>query len=275
MIQLKGGLMEAGIEGERPKLIDVTLDRRNIPQRYREASSRLIIVDYDGVLVPESGRPGFTIPNRETRAVIQLLSSDPSNTFMLMSGRDRSHLDLHWRSFDLVMVAEYGAQFKERGSTWRSLFELDDSWMDRVDATMQTLPLLYDGSFVERKSHSIAWHFMTPTSAAMKNEIPQVMEALQTLPRNKDFEVFRANDRVELAPRGVDPGSFLARWLGGKKFDFVIALGGARVEESLFRILTPEAVTVSVRPSMTSTAVYWLRSQADVVPFLRSLPGTV
>ena len=79
-------------------------------------------------------------------------------------------------------------------------------------------------------------------------------------------------DRVELAPRGVDPGSFLARWIGGRKFDLVIAVGAGRMEESLFKILTRDSVTVSVSPAMTSTARYRLREQADVVPFLRSLP---
>jgi trehalose 6-phosphate synthase/phosphatase len=262
--------MGARIEGERSTLVDITLDRRNIPQRFRDAARRLIIVEYDGILVPEQGRPGFTIPSRETKSVVQLLASDARNTFMLMSGRDRQHLDLHWAPLDIVLVAEYGAQFKEHGGGWHSLFSIDNGWMERVGSAVQTLPLQYDGSFVEMKTHSIACHFMPSAN----EDIPQIMEALKTLPRNKDFEVFRANDRVELAPRGVDPGTFLARWLGGKKFDIVIAIGGGRVEASLFRILTRESVTVSVRPPMTSTAGYWLRAQTDVVPFLRSLPGT-
>jgi trehalose 6-phosphate synthase/phosphatase len=188
LIQSRGGLMGTGVEGERPKLVDVTLDRRNIPQRYRDASRRLIIVDYDGVLVPEQGRPGFTLPTKETKSVIQLLASDPRNTFMLMSGRDRPHLELHWAPFDVVLVAEYGAQFKEHGGPWRSLFEIDDSWMERAGSAMLALPFQYNGSFIERKTHSIAWHFMS--SAA--EDIPHIIEALRTLPGERDFDVFRA-----------------------------------------------------------------------------------
>ena len=267
--------MNTGVGDERLKLIDVTMDRRNIPDRYRDAVRRLIVVDYDGVLVPEPERPGFTIPRRDTKALVQLLCSDSKNTFILMSGRDASHLNLHWALLDIVLVAEHGAQFREYSNGWSSLFQFDDTWMDGVASAMQTLPMQYDGSFVERKTHSIAWHFMPAAAPGIMNDLPQIKEALQSLPGSRRFEVFTTNGRVEIGPRGVDPGSFMARWVGGKRFDFVIAIGGGRVGESLFKVLTNEAVTISVRPAMTSTAKYCLKSQSDVVPFLRSLPGTV
>jgi trehalose 6-phosphate synthase/phosphatase len=254
--------------------MDVTRDKRSIHEKYKGANSRLIIIDYDGVLVPEQHRPGFTIPSRETKAAIQQLVSDSQNVVMLMSGRDKPHLELHWSLFDVVLVAEYGAQFRDRRMGWTSLFDIDDSWIEHLESAMQTLPFQYDGSFLDRRTHSIGWHFM-PTSADTVRDVPKIIEAIRTLPGANAFEVYCQTDRVELAPRGVDPGSFLARWIGGRKFDLVIAVGAGRMEESLFRILTRESVTVSVSPAISSTARYCLSKQADVVPFLRSLPGTV
>jgi trehalose 6-phosphate synthase/phosphatase len=252
--------------------IDVLRDRRVIREKYKAANSRLIIIDYDGVLVPQQLRPGFTIPRQDTKAVMQQLVSDSQNTVMLMSGRDKPHLELHWSPLDIVLVAEYGAQFRDRRMNWTSLFEIDDSWIERVEGAMQTLPFQYDGSFLERRTHSIAWHFRS-ASASTINDLPQILEAIRALPGSNSFEVHQLPDRVELAPRGVDPGSFLARWIGGRKFDLVIAVGAGRMEESLFRILTRDSVTVTVSPAMTTTARYQLKTQADVVPFLRSLPG--
>jgi trehalose 6-phosphate synthase/phosphatase len=261
------------VRGVELEMVDISQDPRDIPDRYRSARNRLIVVDYDGVLVPDPQRPGITVPTRETKAVVHQLSGDPRNTFMLMSGRDKPHLELHWSLLNVVLVAEYGAQFRDRGMSWHSLFDIDNSWMERVSAAMQTLPFQYEGTFLERKTNSIAWHFLNGEGAKATDDIPQIMDAIRTLPRHKEFDVYRVNDRVELAPRGVDPGSFLARWIGSRKFDLVIAVGGARVEESLFTILTRDAITIAVAPPATSNARYMLRSQADVVPFLRSLAG--
>lgn len=263
--------MGASTKGAEASLIDVSVDRRVVREKYNAAERRLIIVDYDGVLVPEQRRPGFVIPSKDTKATIKLLGSDPQNTVMLMSGRDRHHMELHWSPLDIVLVAEHGAQFRDRSMAWHSLFDIDDEWMDSVDAAMQTLPFEYDGSFLERRTHSIAWHFMPSTPTIQ--DIPQIIDAIRALPQHNSFEVYQLSDRVELAPRGVDPGSFMARWIGGRRFDLVIAVGAGRMEESLFRILTRDAVTVSVSPAMTSTARYSLKGQTDVVPFLRSLPG--
>lgn len=255
-------------------MIDISLDRRGIPDAYREAKRRLIIVDYDGVLVPTQREASLTLPSRETKAVVQLLADETRNSFLLLSNRDRQHLDLHWSGIDGIVVAEFGALYRDRGREWRTLFGIDDSWMDAVSTVFAGLPSQYAGSYLERRVHSMTWHYMNLPGKSTESDINRIVAALRALPLSKEFEVYQGHNQLELGPRGVDPGSFLARWIGGQKFDFVIAIGGDRMNETVFRILTDEAVTVSVNPAMTRTAKYWLRQQSDVLGFLKSLLAT-
>jgi trehalose 6-phosphate synthase/phosphatase len=213
----------------------------------------------------------MSIPSREVKTVLRQLSADQTNTVMLIGGRDQAHLDLHWSPFKGVLVAENGSTHREYGQPWQSLFSIDNSWMDHVRSAMKSLTFQYNGSYLESRKHSLVWHFVASADSSLAQDLPQIVAAIRSLPNANEFDLFQSRHRVELNPPGVDGGSFLARWIGGKKFDLVIAIGGDRMNQSLFRILTPDAVTVSVNPAMTSSAKYWLRSQPEVLPFLRGL----
>lgn len=202
---------------------------------------------------------------------MQQISADPHNTVIIMSGRDKSHLDLHWSSYNIVLVAENGALYREPGIAWTSLFDIDDSWMERVGNAMRSLLFQYKGSYLESRRHSIIWHYMTPGNADVENDLDKIVSAIRALPQYGQFEVYEYHQKVELGPPGVDVGSFLTRWIGGKRFDLVMAIGSEPMHRSLSNILSQEAVTVSVSPVMTTSARYWLKSQQQVVTFLKGL----
>jgi trehalose 6-phosphate synthase/phosphatase len=254
-------------------MLDVTLDRRDIPDQYRATRKRLVILDYDGVLVPRR-QAGIVVPPREAKAVVQLLSGDRQNTVMLLTGSDKSDLEVHWAPFHSVLVSEHGASYREPEGEWRSVFDIDSTWVDGVASSIEPLTLQYSGSMIERRTHSLLWDYSGSRPALGEDDLTQIIGAIRALPQHGKFDIYQHQAGLELGPPGVDPGSFFARWIGGKKFDFVIAVGAGRTEKSLFRILTNEAVTVSVSPAMTSASRYWLRSQTEVAAFLTSLPAS-
>lgn len=60
---------------------------------YRESSRRLLLLDYDGTLVGIQARPEQARPDQELRYILGRLVSDPRNTVVIISGRDKDVLD--------------------------------------------------------------------------------------------------------------------------------------------------------------------------------------
>lgn len=248
-----------------------TLDISRVSEIFVPATQRLIVIDYDGVLVPYQTRPGLTIPPREVKTVVELLSNDPRTTVMLLSGRDQAHLQLHWGSHHAVLVAEYGASFRDIGKPWSSHFQLNDVWLEEVSRAMKALSFEYEETFIERKTHSIAWHYPLRDGNLSEQDIVNVITALRELSDNERFTIYRDHQTIELVPSGVNPGAFFSRWIESKTFDAVVAVCGQRTSSSLFATLPKDALTILVDADEKATARFRLGSQRDVLPLLQKL----
>lgn len=243
--------------------------------RYRDATRRLIIIEYDGALLPYDLHPGLTQPTAEVQNILKDLSADPRNLVMLLSGRDMEHLDKHWRSSQLILVAENGAYYRVPGGTWQSLFAADNYWIERVANALESLSFLYKDTFVERKEHSVVWHHRAMKAPMADAEIRQILSAVNALNNQGHFTVRHDEFALELSTAGIDPGSFIARWIGGQYFDFTMAIGTSRIEQSVFGLFSREACSVRVGPAVATRANFQLPSQDEVVPFLGQLSSLV
>src|SRR5207244_9614761 len=75
---------------ERGRYIDTQPQRlrpAEIRDAYARASRRLLILDYDGTLVPFAKRPQQAAPTPLVLNLLSALASDPRNCVALMSGR--------------------------------------------------------------------------------------------------------------------------------------------------------------------------------------------
>jgi trehalose 6-phosphate synthase/phosphatase len=239
-----------------------------VRKKYTTAKRRLIVLEYDGVLVPYELHYDLTTPPNDLKVLINQLSADPRNVIMLMSGRDTEHLDKFWAESSLLVAAENGAFYRVPGGSWQSLFKADNYWIDRVANAMTSLAIQYAGSFVERKTHSLVWHFRTVKHPIVAAELNQIMSAIRALNHAGQFAIVKSEFSLELRTAGIDAGSFVARWLGGQHFDFIMAIGTERLDEQLFGLLTRDAATIRVGPTDSLRANFQLRSQEEVIPFL-------
>src|SRR5688500_6426880 len=88
---------------------------------YRSAKHRVILLDYDGTLVPFTRRPQDAEPDSDLLDILDRLSSDPANSIVLISGRKVADLE-HWFGHlaGLGLAAEHGACLRSPGtSEWR------------------------------------------------------------------------------------------------------------------------------------------------------------
>ncbi|MFQ5946919.1 MAG: bifunctional alpha,alpha-trehalose-phosphate synthase (UDP-forming)/trehalose-phosphatase, partial [Anaerolineae bacterium] len=75
---------------------------------YQDAQRRLLLLDYDGTLVPFAPRPEDASPDPVLLKDLHALASDGKNTVVIVSGRDQATLESWVGSVGAALVAEHG-----------------------------------------------------------------------------------------------------------------------------------------------------------------------
>ena len=79
----------------------------HIKAAYKNTNSRLILLDYDGTMTPQSSVD--MAPTPEVLLLLNILCSDPKNTVFIVSGRSKSTLSKWFSSCEkLGLSAEHG-----------------------------------------------------------------------------------------------------------------------------------------------------------------------
>jgi len=150
-----GALQEA--VSERGRYIDTQPQRlrpTEIRDAYARAKRRVLILDYDGTLVPFAKRPQQAAPPTRILDLLNALASEPQNCVALMSGRSAENLD---RWFGMIrgmwIVAEHGAEFKSPSApAWEYLRpQVPTEWKSTVMPILEHFVDRIPGSFVEEK----------------------------------------------------------------------------------------------------------------------------
>lgn len=243
----------------------------DLASSYTAANRRLIIVDYDGVLVPEVSHPGLTIPTTEALSCVRELGSDPRNKILIVSNRATEHLDKYWDDKGAILVAENGALHKEPGENWTSVFAHSSDWIAKVASALNVLPSQFEGTFIDRKATSISWHYGAAKNRLTDSHLAQVSRAIRALSPTREFALYFGQQQMDLTTRGIDVGSFIARWIGNKQFDFVLAMGEAQTDHNLFGLFAEGAFTVRVYPTLMSNARYNVKNRSDALLLLNDI----
>jgi len=254
--------------------LDQHFNPNDVREKYANSRKRLIVLEYDGVLVPYENHPDLTVPPVSLRSLLTKVAGDSRNTLMMVSGRDQQHLDKYWSDMLAILVAENGAYYRVPNGLWQSLFNSSNAWINRVENALNSLTFEYNGSFVERKKHSVVWHHRCAEPKITDAEMQGVLSAIRSLNHAGHFEVRSNEFSLELATNGIDPGSFLARWIGSQQFDFIMGIGTAQLDDFVFPLLTKHAISVRVGRFTQTRAKFHLAAQTDVESFLRELAET-
>jgi trehalose 6-phosphate synthase/phosphatase len=242
---------------------------REITAQAARAPARLLILDYDGTLVPLHKQPELAKPDDAVRATLTRLASDPRNTVMVCSGRDSATLDRWLGDLPVLLAAEHGAFYKEAG-VWYGEAEEAPPWHEEVLPVLERLAHQTLGARVEHKRTALVWHYRNCDAWLADIRVRQLEQALAPACAKYNLHLMRGNKVVEIKTTEWNKGTQALRLLGQRAWDFVLALGDDVTDEDLFRALPPEAVTIRVG-ELSTAARHSMGSQAEVLPFLNAL----
>ena len=241
-----------------------------ITTRYRKASRRHLFLDYDGTLVPFAKHPKLAVPNKELISLLEQIASEKQTHVTIISGRDSETLEGWFNDLPANLVAEHGASVRMQNGQWRHHREIDQSWKPVMRPTMELYMQRSPGSFLEEKTHTLAWHYRNvhPELGFIRSR--ELLDNLHHLVRNTPLQIIDGNKVIEVRISGVDKGSVAKKFLEDADYDFIMAVGDDKTDEDMFKALADKAVTVKIGTGHTA-AQYNLTNQGEVIHLLKKL----
>ena len=232
---------------------------------YRAADSKLLLLDYDGVLAPIVSRPEQARPAAEILELLRNITAQRGVKVVIISGRDRDTLEDWLGSLPVDMSAEHGHFYKESG-TWRSATSSDMAWTEDVEAMMERLVASYPGSHIESKQMSRVWHYREATVPV--DEQAAVEELTQVAHGRAD--VMPGKRVIDVRALGADKGEAAWHWYDPQAWDFVLCIGDDTTDEAMFAMLPDTTWTIKVGMGITRARMN-INSQDEVVGLMRCL----
>ncbi|MEK7356753.1 MAG: bifunctional alpha,alpha-trehalose-phosphate synthase (UDP-forming)/trehalose-phosphatase, partial [Bdellovibrionota bacterium] len=221
-------LSAAALESREAQRSVLTADSSNdIVAHYRLASRRLLVLDYDGTLMPHSNEPSSVVPDDALTDQLKLLRQDSANTIVILSGRSKADLDRFFARSRLVLASEHGAWVKGVvGSSWRGTFgEIDMTWKDEVRSAMRSAVVKIPGSWLEEKDYSLVWHYRRSDSESADLAAKDLIFYLLTMLGDHPVRIVPGSRSIEVRAFPIGKGAFLKREFDLSSFDFVFCAG--------------------------------------------------
>ncbi len=239
----------ARLEPERPQVRPLdAAGRELIVRRAARAGRRTLLLDYDGTLRELASHPDLAAPTGEILAVLDALSALPRTEVHIVSGRTRGTLESWLGELSVHLCAEHGYLARAPGGHWRKLFDVDLSWMPRVERLLRSVTADVPGTLVERKTCSVAWHYRQAEPEYGAWRARELLVAVERLLAGAPAETLVGHRVIEVRARGVNKGAYVRELFpnGKRKSHFVLAAGDDRTDLDLYNALPGGSIGVHV-----------------------------
>jgi trehalose 6-phosphate synthase/phosphatase len=243
---------------------------QNLYSDFHQAKKRLLLLDYDGTLVP------FSTDHREAKPPIALfrlleeLSADRANEIVLISGRSADNLQKWFGTLRISLVAEHGAASKKTGNkNWHSVEKARIDWKKRLLPALERYTRLTPGARIEVKSNSLVWHYRAAKPYYAQKHAVIIRRTLKPFLKKYGLEVLQGNKVLEIKNPKISKANAAQQWLG-QNFPFVLSMGDDTTDETLFSVLPDNSYSIKVGRRLTA-ARFRVASSKDAVALLRKL----
>ncbi len=244
--------------------------QKKLASDFQESDKALLLLDYDGTLVPFSPKPTEAMPGAELLRLLEKLTKDHRTEVVLISGRDRDTMESWFGGLDVGLVAEHGVWIKEKGGGWETIETLTSAWKEDVHPILESWVDRTPGSFIEEKEFSLVWHYRKADPRLGELRARELMNNLSNAMANLNLQVLEGSKVVEVKNTDINKGRAASRWISRKKWDFILALGDDWTDEDTFKVLPSTAWSIKVGFG-TSAARFSLSSPSKATSLLRKM----
>ncbi|GAB6057619.1 bifunctional alpha,alpha-trehalose-phosphate synthase (UDP-forming)/trehalose-phosphatase [Desulfonatronum parangueonense] len=236
-----------------------TESAQEVVQRFKTAHSRLLLLDYDGTLVPFHNAPSMACPSEDVRKTLNSLTYMPNTQVVILSGRNKHNLEHCLTDPPVALVAEHGVWIREIGEDWQMIRPLLNDWKEQIRPILDRFSSRVPGTFTEDKDFSMAWHYRQADRNLGAQRARELAETLRVLASNVGIQVLQSPMVVEVRSAGISKAVAAMHFAGKQQWDFILAMGDAESDEEMFKTLPDHAITIRVGHDL-SHATYNVRN---------------
>jgi trehalose 6-phosphate synthase/phosphatase len=267
------------LEGEHHEPVGLSKreDVQSLVARLRSAERLLLLLDYDGTLVPFARSPNLAAPDRALRDLLSVLAGRPGTRVHVVSGRTRELLERWLGDLPVGLHAEHGYWSRPAPSgAWTTCAEVSIAWMPGVRRLMEDATADTPGALIEEKSVSLAWHWRMAEPELGAERAEALLRRLEHRTAGEPVQLLHGDKVIEVRPQGVSKGCVADRVLGEaqRPAPVIVAIGDDTTDDDLFGALPPEAITIGV--GFRTTLARWrLQNPRAVRELLAGLVAAV
>jgi trehalose 6-phosphate synthase/phosphatase len=239
---------------KRPPTVDDAIQER-LGRRFARARARTIVLDYDGTLREFEVHPDLAQPTPEIRALLRSLAKLPDTGVHIVSGRRRRNLEQWFGRLPVHLCAEHGYLARSPGEEWRTLVDLDLTWLRPIERLLRRVAADVPGAHVERKSCSVAWHYRQAEREYGSWRARELLNDLHQHLQGAPAEILQGHQVIEVRAQGVDKGLYVRSLFseGRETTHFVLGLGDDRTDHDLLDALPSGSIAGHVGSLLPST----------------------
>lgn len=247
--------------------------RPEIERRIRASNQILVLLDYDGTLVPIQPTPELARLSPGQKKILARLARRPRFKVGLLTGRSLKDIRRAVRVPGLFYAANYGLAIVTPEKNW-----VHPEAQKKVPMLKKMLPRLkklsseFRGVRIEDKALTVAIHYRhyRGKSGLLKKKLEEAIRfwpgAFRLETGKKIFEVYPAVN--------WDKGRALLKvenLLAYRHTPLVVFFGDDHADEEAFRRMNPGDISVAVGKSKKTAARFFCRNSGEVARFLKML----
>lgn len=250
----------------------------NIPKRIssqvKSADCILLLLDYDGTIVPIQKTPDLANLSNSMRKLLISLLSQPNLVTGIVSGRSMKDIKEKVGIPYISYIANHGFEIQSGKFKWQHKI------LDEIVPINRKLIMLLkqafrnaEGVIIEDKGITISIHYRNLKGMYIY-DLKSIVKKI-VIPYSSIIKVSGGKKVIEIKPRiNWHKGKAiieLMKLLGLKNSPLIFYFGDDKTDEYAFRTLAANCITVFVGNNRQTNANYYLNDPKEVEIFLRKL----
>lgn len=223
---------------------------------FRAAEKSIVLLDYDGTLVPFKDDPSAAVPDEELYNTLDEILKNKNTEVVIISGRDRDTIEKWFGHKKYTLISDHGVWMKHPDRNWEALEVLKNDWKENIRHVIESFVDRTPGAFLEEKKYSIAWHYRRTDAAMAESRTRELKMILTGFVADHGLSVLEGDKVLEVKSSSVNKGRAVLKLIDDKQYDFILAIGDDWTDEAMFVELPKQAYTIKVGNKKTAARFY-------------------
>jgi len=207
--------------------------KEEISGKYRNANSRLILLDYDGTLVNHTPIPYTDRLSEHLFDILIKIVDTPHTELFIITGRSYKDIDKILDHLPINIIAEHGAMIKE-GGIWKVQINDNGYWKKSILPILVQITSACPESFIEDKAYSLTWHYRNAEFQAGLYHSRELIRILESITDSYSLKILDGNKVVEIMTKEVGKGNAVRKIFEQNNYDFTLSIGDDVTDEEMF-----------------------------------------